>query len=308
MNYQQLLALFKETHCELQHKAARSVDTALVIRNWLFGWYIVEFEQGGAQRTELYGKNLMNRLSQELKSIGLRGVSTTSLKQCRTFYLAYEKIGQTVSDQSYGKRSSFSSLEIVQTLPAKSEREQFEHQKIQQTLSLTSFDTITDTPHIVQKLSALLANSFSLGWSHYVALLTISNADERRFYEIEARENSWGARELERQIAASLYERLALSRDKAGIKQLAQKGLVVEKPADVLKNPFVLEFLDLEEKSAYSEHALETAIINHLEHFLLELGKGFLFEARQKRFTFDNDHFYVDLVFLQSPVALLCAH
>jgi len=196
----------------------------------------------------------------------------------------------------------------VQTLPAKSEREQFEHQKIQQTLSLTSFDTITDTPHIVQKLSALLANSFSLGWSHYVALLTISNADERRFYEIEARENSWGARELERQIAASLYERLALSRDKAGIKQLAQKGLVVEKPADVLKNPFVLEFLDLEEKSAYSEHALETAIINHLEHFLLELGKGFLFEARQKRFTFDNDHFYVDLVFLQSPVALLCAH
>lgn len=128
-------------------------------------------------------------------------------------------------------------------------------------------------------------------------MLTISNADERRFYEIEASENSWGARELERQIAASLYERLALSRDKEGIRQLSQKGLVVEKPGDVIKNPFVLEFLDMEEKIAYSEHALETAIIDHLEHFLLELGKGFLFEARQKRFTFDNDHFYVDLVF-----------
>jgi len=150
---------------------------------------------------------------------------------------------------------------------------------------------------MLQKLFATLAGSFVLGWSHYVALLTISNADERRFYEIEASENSWGARELERQIAASLYDRLVLSRDKEGIRQLSQKGLVVEKPGDVIKNPFVLEFLDMEEKSAYSEHALETAIIDHLEHFLLELGKGFLFEARQKRFTFDNDHFYVDLVF-----------
>ena len=298
MNYKQLLSLFKETNRELQHKAARSVDTALVIRNWLFGWYIVEFEQGGAaQRTELYGKNLINRLSQELKSIGLKGVSTTSLRQFRTFYLAYDKIGQTLPDQSCEKCSIFSSLEILQAVPAKSEREQSGLQKIQQALPVESFDTIADTPHIVQKLSALLAGSFSLGWTHYVALLTLSNADERRFYEIEASSNSWGARELERQIAASLYERLALSRDKAGIRQLAQKGLVVEKPADVLKNPFVLEFLDLEEKSTYSEHALETAIINHLEHFLLELGKGFLFEARQKRFTFDNDHFYVDLVF-----------
>ena len=130
-----------------------------------------------------------------------------------------------------------------------------------------------------------------------MTLLTITNVDERRFYEIEARANSWGARELERQIAASLYERLVLSRDQAGIRALSQDGLVIEKALDVIKNPYVLEFLDLEEKSAYSEHELETAIIDKLEHFLLELGKGFLFEARQKRFTFENDHFYVDLVF-----------
>ena len=94
MNYQQLLALFKETHQELQQRAARSVDTSLVIRNWLFGWYIVEFEQGGAERVELYGKSLINRLSNELKSFGLKGISPTSLKQCSTFYLAYQKIGQ----------------------------------------------------------------------------------------------------------------------------------------------------------------------------------------------------------------------
>ena len=277
MNYQQLLALFKETHLELQQRAARSVDTSLVIRNWLFGWYIVEFEQGGAERSELYGKGLINRLSKELKTLGLKGISSTNLKLCRTFYLVYQKIGQTPSDQSF---------EVSADL-----------QKIQQTLPVTSFDAIASAPKMLQKLSATLAGSFALGWSHYVALLTISNADERRFYEIEAHENSWGVRELDRQISASLYERLALSRDKDGVRQLSEKGLIIEKPSDAIKNPFVLEFLDLEEKSAYSEHALETAIIDHLEHFLLELGKGFLFEARQKRFTFDNDHFYVDLVF-----------
>ena len=277
MNYQQLLALFKETQQELQQRAARSVDTSLVIRNWLFGWYIVEFEQGGAERAELYGKRLIDKLSRELKTLGLKGISSTSLRQCRTFYLAYKKIGQTVPAQSSGARIA---------LP-----------EIQQALPVISFDTIAIAPKMLQELSAKLAGHFSLGWTHYVALLTISNADECRFYEIEARENSWGARELERQIGASLYERLALSRDKEGIRQLSEKGLVIEKPADVIKSPFVLEFLDLEEKSAYSEHALETAIIDHLEHFLLELGKGFLFEARQKRFTFDNDHFYVDLVF-----------
>ena len=120
MNYQQLLALFKETHQELQQRAARSVDTSLVIRNWLFGWYIVEFEQGGAERAELYGKSLINRLSRELKSLGLKGVSSTNIKQCRTFYLAYKKIGQTPSDQSF---------EVSADL-----------KKIQQMLPVTSFD------------------------------------------------------------------------------------------------------------------------------------------------------------------------
>jgi predicted nuclease of restriction endonuclease-like (RecB) superfamily len=273
MNYKQLLALFKETHQELQQRAARSVDTSLVIRNWLFGWYIVEFEQGGSDRAE-YGANLLKKIAGQLK---IKGCSERSLALCCKFYLTYSG--------------------ILQALPAKSSGGSIGLQEIQQIQPVPSCNAIINSPQIRQALSSILASSFSLGWTHYVTLLTISSADERRFYEIEARENSWGARELERQIAASLYERLALSRDKEGIRRLSQKGLVVEKPGDVIKNPFVLEFLNLEEKSAYSEHALETAIIDHLEHFLLELGKGFLFEARQKRFTFDNDHFYVDLVF-----------
>jgi predicted nuclease of restriction endonuclease-like (RecB) superfamily len=138
---------------------------------------------------------------------------------------------------------------------------------------------------------------FTLSWSHYVLLLTIKDPDERSFYEIEATNEGWSVPELRRQKASSLYERLALSRDKDGIRKLAKEGQVIVKPEDLLKEPLVLEFLGLDEQARYSESDLESALISHLEKFLLELGKGFLFEARQKRFTFDGDHYFLDLVF-----------
>jgi predicted nuclease of restriction endonuclease-like (RecB) superfamily len=138
---------------------------------------------------------------------------------------------------------------------------------------------------------------FQLGWSHYILLIKIKNQDERDFYEIESLENNWSVRELQRQYNTALFERLALSRDKNGIKQLSAKGQLIEKPADALKSHYVLEFLGLKEDSSYSENDLETAIIDKLEHFMLELGKGFLFEGRQRRFTFEGDSFFVDLVF-----------
>ena len=141
------------------------------------------------------------------------------------------------------------------------------------------------------------AGDFNLGWSHYVFLCGISNGGERAFYEIEAAEQGWNLNELKRQFNSGLYERLALSRDKAGIRKLAQQGQIVSKPEDVLKEPLVLEFLGLSEQARYSESDLENAVITQIEKFLLELGKGFLFEARQKRFTFAEDHFFVDLVF-----------
>lgn len=138
---------------------------------------------------------------------------------------------------------------------------------------------------------------FTLSWSHYLQLMRIKNKDERRFYEIEATTSAWSIRTLQRQYNASLYERLALSRDKDEVKQLATNGLIISKPSDIVKQPTVLEFLGLEEKASYSETDLETALINKLQKFLLELGKGYLFEARQKRFTFNEDNYYVDLVF-----------
>ncbi|OGJ90984.1 MAG: hypothetical protein A2268_10100 [Candidatus Raymondbacteria bacterium RifOxyA12_full_50_37] len=292
MNFEQLLTLFRETHQELQKRAARSVDISLVIRNWLFGWYIVEFEQGGADRA-VYGTKLLKQIAAQIK---IKGCSERNLASFCKFYNNYSKILQAVpaksTDSEIGTKKGAVQLVVKQSI-----RLTRELLKIGQALPVKSHKTVMKLPETLQALAAELANRFVLGWSHYVTLLTINNTDERRFYEVEAQGNSWGYRELERQINSSLYERLALSRDKKGIKELSEKGQIIEKPADVIKNPYILEFTGLEEKPSYSEHELETAIINRLEHFLLELGKGFLFEARQKRFTFDNDNFYVDLVF-----------
>ncbi len=137
---------------------------------------------------------------------------------------------------------------------------------------------------------------FKVSWSHYLQLLRIKDENERKFYEIESAKSNWGIRTLQRQYNSSLYERLALSRNKDEVLRLAEEGNVISKPQDIVKQPTVLEFLGLEEKTAYSESDLETAIIDKLQKFLLELGKGYLFEARQKRFTFDEDNYYVDLV------------
>ena len=146
--------------------------------------------------------------------------------------------------------------------------------------------------------STVLTNlQFSLSWSHYLKLMRIDNPEERKFYEIEARENNWSLRELQRQFDSSLYERLQLSRDKEGIKELSKTGQIIETPKDMIKDPYVLEFLGLEELPQYSESELEQRLIDNIQVFLLELGKGFTFVGRQVRFTFDEQHFRVDLVF-----------
>lgn len=139
--------------------------------------------------------------------------------------------------------------------------------------------------------------NFELSWSHYLFLMRIENPEERKFYEIECKNSNWSLRELRRQFDSALYERLALSKNKEGVKQLSQKGIVVAKPEDIVKDPYILEFLGLPEKSEYSESDLEQKLIDKLEKFLLELGKGYTFVGRQVRFTFDEEHYRVDLVF-----------
>ncbi len=267
VNFISLIGLFEHTQIAMQSQAAKSVDIALVVRNWLFGWYIVEYQQQGSDRAS-YGKKLLKKLSEQLTQRIGKGFSVDNLELMRKFYTGYADIKQVLPFTSLP-------LSISETVSRKSEMQSLLPQNIWQTLSA----------------------KFSLSWSHYVVLLSIVSENERRFYEIEAIENAWSIRELKRQINSSLYERLALIATKQVLMKLARKGQIVAKPSDVLKSPYVLEFLGLQEKSEYSEHDFETAIIDKIEHFLLELGKGFLFESRQKRFTFGDDHFYVDLVF-----------
>jgi len=137
----------------------------------------------------------------------------------------------------------------------------------------------------------------SISWSHTCELLMIKDEQARSFYEIETVSNNWSVRELKRQINSMLFERLALSKKKGKVKQFARRGQIIEKPEDAVKDPYVLEFLGLPEKSHYTESQLEQRLIDHLQDFILELGKGFTFVGRQKRITIDNEHYYIDLVF-----------
>jgi len=146
-------------------------------------------------------------------------------------------------------------------------------------------------------ISETLSSNFNLSWSHYLKLMRIDDVNERNFYAIEAFKNKWSVRELQRQFDSALYTRLVLSRDKEKVKELSEKGLVIEKPKDAIKDPYILEFIGLPEHAEYSESELEQELIDKLEHFLLELGNGFTFVARQKRISFDDKHFRIDLVF-----------
>lgn len=192
----------------------------------------------------------------------------------------------TELNNEFGKGYSVSNLEYMRSFYLT-----YEDRIPQSVIGKISKDTKS------QSLIGILENPFQLSWTHYIQLLKIKDNQERHFYEIEAYQSNWSVRELQRQYNSALYERLALSKDKKGIRELAEKGQVIQQPSDALKSHYVLEFLGLKENTKYSESDLETAIIDKLEHFMLELGKGFLFEGRQRRFTFEGDSFFVDLVF-----------
>ena len=288
-DFERLVELCRRTHEETRRSAVRAIDRSLVVRNWLFGWYIVEYEQSGADRAE-YGRRTLKKLSAALRARIGRGFSVDVLEQMRRFYRSYEHIIADVSaSDDFAIPSRVSGDQSIPETLSRISRDQ----SIPETLSRISSGL---SPGTAPGL-ARLGERFPLGWSHYVNLLSVTNPDARRFYEIEAADNDWSVRELKRQLDSSLYERLALSRDKHEVRRLAREGQVVEKASDLIKDPVVLEFLGLDERPAYSESDLETAIIDRLQQFLLELGKGFLFEARQKRFSFDDSHFFVDLVF-----------
>lgn len=248
--------------------AARSVNTAQVCANWLIGREIVEEEQQGKKRAG-YGEALLKDLSLRLSRGVGRGWSVRNLEYCRTFYLEYPRL---LGGHKSNAPRSISSL----ILPA-------EDRPMSNALRAKSWQPGRLHPN--------------LSWTHYRLLLRVEKTDARAFYEIEAIKNSWSARELERQFSSLLYERLALSKDKKGLMKLTTKGHVIQQPTDVFKDPVVIEFLGLPESPRLVESQLEEGLISNLQTFLLELGKGFAFIARQERLTLDGDHFYIDLVF-----------
>lgn len=248
---------------ESRRQVAKAVNTAMVYTYYGVGQYIVEFEQGGKVRAA-YGKEVLKRLSARLTEKYGKGWSEDNLENCRKLFLNYS---------------------ITDPVVRKVNQETISEPAVRKSDQEINSEPVARNTH-----------TFLLPWTHYLILMREKNPQARKFYEIEAYNQQWSKRQLQRQIASSLYERLALSRDKDEVMRLANEGQVVEKPSDIIKNPLVLEFLGLKSESPYSETDLETAILDKLESFLLECGKGFLFEARQKRFTFDEDNFYVDLV------------
>lgn len=246
-----------------------TIDTAMVYTYYGVGKYIVEDEQQGQERAE-YGTQSLKSLSKQLTGCYGSGWSYSNLRQIRQFYLVYGNLTNSVCQ-----------IQDETTKRLFDNSDQLGRQR--EPNSKTTTEIAPNRP-------------FTLSWSHYLVLMRIKDDDERRFYEIECSKRDWSVRQLKREYGASLYERLALSRDKDEVMRLSSEGQFVEKQQDIVKDPLALEFIGIKPDSIYSETSLENAIINKLQMFLLEMGKGFLFEARQKRFTFNEKHFFVDLV------------
>lgn len=232
-------------------------------------------------------KNIYEEIKGLLKSARETIVSNVNSTMTKTYFLIGKRI---VEEEQNGNERAEYGKSLIKNLSLELTKE------FGKGFSETNLKQMK-TFYMVYRNSQTVSDLFKLSWSHYLILMRMDNIAERNFYEIEAVQNNWSLRELRRQIDSALYERLVLSRDKEKVKELTFKGQIIETPEDVVKDPYILEFLGLEEKSGYSENKLETEIISRLEMFLLELGKGFTFVGRQVRFTFDEEHFFVDLVF-----------
>jgi predicted nuclease of restriction endonuclease-like (RecB) superfamily len=268
-NYDKIRAGIVELLQAARSTAARNVNSIMTATYWEIGRRIVELEQGGAARAS-YGDELIKQLATDLSTQFGRGFGVVNLSQMKRFFLTWPAKGifQTPSEKS-SKSHLFNEIH----------------------------PNISSAP--------VIANQFQLPWSAYVRLLSVKNSEARNFYETEALRSGWSVRQLDRQIGSQFYERIALSRNKAAMLQKAETGEPGDTitPEEAIKDPFVLEFLDL--KDEYSESDLEAALIQHLTDFLLELGDDFAFVGRQRRLRLDDNWFRVDLVFFHRRLRCL---
>lgn len=268
MTFDQYISTLESVHQQLSDRAVQQINTSLTVRNWLIGHYIVEFELNGEDRAG-YGQRLMEQTAARLSKT--KGMTIANLFTFRNLYLTYPWFSDYIL-------TDLASLPILQTLSVK----------------LTDGTRgVTENTSLRLPARTLLT---TLSFSHFVELLRLDSELKRRFYEAECISNGWSVRELARATTTLLFERTGLSTDKSGVISriiTGERGPAAER----IRNPYVLEFLDLPEKAQYSENELEAAILNHIQTFLTELGRGFCFEARQRRVTFGNTHYRIDLVF-----------
>ncbi|WP_033151637.1 PDDEXK nuclease domain-containing protein [Pseudobutyrivibrio ruminis] len=249
---------------ESTRNAVGSVANMLIVyTNYQIGKYIVEEEQNGADRAA-YGAKIIDSLSEYLTNNYGRGFSRSNVASMRQFYLVYKERDSQIVQSGIGQLPDLQNSGIVQSP--------------------------------IGQLTIKGNWPFLVSWTHYQILMRIENDDERTFYEQEAYRSAWSVKMLKRQYNSSLYERIALSRDKEDVMRLANEGNVPYEPKDILHTPYVLEFSGLEDKAAYHESDLENAILSKMQDFMLEMGKGFLFEKRQRRFVFNEKNYYLDLV------------
>ncbi len=265
INDREFTSLFqksKELIDNARSNMGQMANTITVITSFLLGHYIIEQEQQGQERAK-YGSKIIDSLSAYLTKEYGRGFSRSNAAGMRQFYMTYKDREDEIIQSQIGQLGQ--GIEIVQS-------------------------GIGQLDIMYSKLP------FKLSWTHYQVLMRIEDKEERDFYEKEAIHSGWNVSTLKRQYHSSLYERLALSRNKDDVLRLANEGAIPQKPEDILHTPYILEFAGLEDKASYHESDLESAVIDKMQKFLLELGKGFLFEQRQKRFTFHDKNFYVDLI------------
>lgn len=252
-----------------RNRIYKAVDTEMVVAYFNIGRDIVLEEQKGEKRAE-YGKVIIKTLSEALTENYGKGFGISTLRDIRQFYLTYKD-----TSIHHAVRGESSKNPIHTGIRNKSD-------------------------------DASIRKRFTLGWIHYRALMRVDRLEARNFYEIEAINNKWSGRELQRQIHSLLYDRLAKSKDKKGLLKLVNEGQTLDKPSDAIRDPMILEFLDIPESNKLVESKLEEALISNLQEFLLELGKGFAFIARQKRLTFGGQHYYADLVFYHTILKCYC--
>ena len=246
------------THKKIQSEVITSISKSLTIRNWIIGYYIVEYEQNGKDRAT-YGVKLIETLAKRLAHI--KGMSKTNLKLFRLFYTIYPQIGQSLPDQ-FKIENKISQLDTAKSI-------------------------------VVSNNNLLRCCTFT----HFIELMKVDDEFKRVFYEVEIIKGNWSTRELKRQINSLTFERIGLSKDKKQMIGSIHNSCETLMPKQIIKDPYILEFTGLEQKIKYSENDLEAALLSNLQDFLLELGNGFCFEARQKRISIDNEHDKVDLVF-----------